>query len=66
MSNVRSTIPIYDGRRCIGHIHKRRREHVARTWPDEVLVGAFPSRKQAADALTVACRTRQGDKARAQ
>jgi hypothetical protein len=40
-----STTPIIsvcDGRRLLGHITERARGHVARTWPDEVLLGTLP------------------------
>ena len=41
-----------DGSCCIGHIRERDREHMARTWPEEVLVGAFRTREEAADAIS--------------
>jgi hypothetical protein len=50
-------ISVYDGQRLLGHITERvAREHIARTWPDEVLLGTFPTRKEAADAISLALR----------
>jgi hypothetical protein len=45
-------IAVYDGTKCLGHIRERDREHVARTWPEEILLGSFKSRREAADAIT--------------
>jgi hypothetical protein len=49
-------VSVYDGAKCLGHIRERDREHIARTWPDEVLLGTFKSRREAADAITAAHR----------
>jgi hypothetical protein len=49
-------ISVYDGQRLLGHISERARGHIARTWPDDVLLGTFPTRKEAADAISVALR----------
>jgi hypothetical protein len=52
-----STAPIvsvYDGQHLLGHIVESDREHVARTWPDEIFIGAFRTRKEAFDAISEA------------
>ena len=49
-------IPVFVGQRLLGHITARARGHIARTWPDEVLLGTFPTRKEAADAISLALR----------
>jgi len=38
----------------LGHITERARGHVARARPDEVLLGTFLTRKEAADAISLA------------
>jgi hypothetical protein len=59
MSTAAPIIAVYDGSKCLGHIRERDREHIALSWPDEVLIGAFRTRKEAADAISAvhrACR----------
>jgi hypothetical protein len=53
---VLSTAPIIEGQRLLGHIIERARGHVARAFPDEVLLGTFRTRKEAADAISLAAR----------
>jgi hypothetical protein len=49
-------ISVYDGSRLLGHIRERDGEHIARTWPQEILVGTFKTRREAADAISAADR----------
>jgi hypothetical protein len=56
MSTAAPIISVYDGSRCLGHIRERDREHVARTWPGEVLLGTFKTRREAADVISAADR----------
>ena len=53
-------ISVYDGRRLLVHITERARGHVARARPDEVLLGTFLTRKEAADAISLAARKTRG------
>jgi len=56
-------ISVYDGRRLLGHITERARGHVARTWPDEVLLGTFRTRAEAVHAESAADRAARVDAA---
>jgi len=56
-------ISVYDGRRLLGHITERARGHVARTWPDEVLLGTFRTRAEAVHVISAADRTARMDAA---
>jgi hypothetical protein len=59
-------ISVYDGSKCLGHIRERDGEHVAITWPEEIMLGSFKSRREAADAITAAhrqARPRTGERA---
>ena len=49
-------ISVYDGQRLLGHIIECASGHIARTWPHEILLGTFPTRKEAADAISLALR----------
>ena len=56
MSTAAAIISVYDGTICIGHIAQRGREHGARSWPSEVDLGTFKTRREAADAISAAHR----------
>jgi hypothetical protein len=49
----RSTIAVYNGRELLGYIHENGDgKHHAVAWPDGRKLGAFETRKEAADAVT--------------
>jgi hypothetical protein len=52
--DAESFVSVYAGTVCIGHIAQRGREHVALSWPNEVDLGTYPTRKAAADAVSAA------------
>ena len=54
-------ISVYDGRRLLGHITERARGHVARAWPNEVLLGTFRTRAEAMHAISAADRNARMD-----
>jgi hypothetical protein len=56
MSTAAPIISVYDGSHLIGHIRERDREHIARTGPDEILIGTYLTRRKAADAISAADR----------
>ncbi len=47
-------LSVYDGSRLLGHILERDGVRTATTWPHERLLGQFPTRKAAADAISAA------------
>ena len=57
----RPTIAVHDGRLCIGFIHESGDgKHHATAWPDDRELGAFKTRKEAADATTRADKSSGG------
>jgi hypothetical protein len=48
------TMSVYDGQRLLGHIIERGREYSAYSWTDEILIGTYGSRKEAAEAISAA------------
>jgi hypothetical protein len=55
--SIAPIISVYDGQRLLGHITERAPgRHIARTWPDEVKLGTFRTRREAADAISLAAR----------
>jgi hypothetical protein len=44
-------LSVYDGSLLLGHIHERGRTCEARRWPDGTLIGVYPNRRSAADAI---------------
>jgi hypothetical protein len=52
-------ISVYDGSRLLGHIRERDRKHIALSWPDEILIGSYRTRTEAADAISAAHYSRQ-------
>jgi hypothetical protein len=52
----RPLLHIYNGERLLGHVAEREGRARAVTWPDEIDIGTFKSRKDAADAVALAAR----------
>jgi hypothetical protein len=47
-------LAVYNGRICMGHIRERGRACIALTWPGEIDLGAYATRRDAADAISAA------------
>jgi hypothetical protein len=47
-------LSVYDGQRLLGHVLESPGRCTARSWPDEIHLGEFRNRREAADAISAA------------